>query len=239
MFYYIPRTNQEPAPLNAISTMDPAEAAGERRARHLRMLRELADMAMELAKLAAAQARAALAADPLPSATEPEAAARTRRPPPRTTDPTVLFIRLSGAAQQAMALEARLAGEPPAGRTKMQPASCKTLRADPRWNTIREIIKIATEKSPDRRELQREAEAKLSEALQADPEQTATTAETLKTICEDVGIEINHHTLPTDLLITLLPPGVSPDDPIDHLLPPDWAPVDHLRRARREATGPP
>jgi hypothetical protein len=188
--------------------------------------RELTDIGMELARLAAAKARASLAADPPPDGSE------TRHPPAKTSDAAVLFIRLSRSVQQAVALEARIAGDAPAGRQTKTPASTKTLRADPRWTIIRDIIKIALEKNPDRREIQREAEARLQEELQADPEQTLTTRQTLQTIIDDVGIEVDYHQLPDELLHPLLPPGFE-TMPIDHLVPPDWEPVDHLRlRAR-------
>jgi hypothetical protein len=195
------------------------------------MCRDLADIAMELAQLAAARARVSLAVDspPAESGPEPQAAA-TRRPPPKTIDPAVLFTRLSRSVQQTIALEARIAGDAP----KAGPASRKTLRADPRWNIIREIIKIATEKHPDRNEIRREAEARLNEELQADPDQTATTRQTLQTIIDEVGIEVDYNQLPNELLHPLVP-GFE-NMPIDHLLPPDWQKVDHLRGL---ANGPP
>jgi hypothetical protein len=197
------------------------------------MCRELAELAMELAQLAAAKARTSLAEAPHAANTGPERAAAPLPRTPKTIDPAVLFTRLSRAVQQAVALEARIAGDAPAARqTKTPPASTKTLRADPRWTIIRDIIKIALEKNPDRREIQREAEARLQEELQADPEQTLTTRQTLQTIIDDVGIEVDYHQLPDELLHPLLPPGFE-TMPIDHLVPPDWEPVDHLRlRAR-------
>jgi hypothetical protein len=221
--------NRGPEPLNAISPAERTEEPEERRARHLRMCRQLTEISMELAHLAAARAGLAAAA----AAGEPES---TTRPPPGTTDPAMLFIRLSRSVQQSLALEARIAGDTAkASQTAIRQASRNTLRGDPRWNTIREIIKIATEKHPDRNEIRREAEARLQEELQADPEQSATTRATLQVIIDDVGIEVDYHQLPDELLLPLLPPGFA-NGPIDHLLPPDWQPVDHIRL---RAKGPP
>jgi hypothetical protein len=57
---------------------DTPETDAERKARHLRMLRDLSELAMELARLAAQRARAEATAGPPDPRSEPAAAKATR-----------------------------------------------------------------------------------------------------------------------------------------------------------------
>jgi hypothetical protein len=226
---FLLRSNNGPrtTTLNAIPPTDPKtdDAPGtddERKARHLRMLRELAELAMELATLAAKHARAK-AAEPAPA-----------KRPAGTTDPAVLFTRLSRSVQQSIALEARLAaGDTTAGRQ----ARGRTVRSDPRRSPLRNMVLIFTKKHPDQNALQHESNEQIDCELTADPEQKVALCDILETVCEDLDIKIDYNLLPNDLLRLALPPGFDPDtSSIDHLLPEDWQPVDHLRL---KATGPP
>jgi hypothetical protein len=181
------------------------------------MCAELADLAMQLARAAAARALADWAAPEEPPAEAPQpaeppappaAAQPADLPAPRATaatnpgraapsrpasakpgDPALLFTRLAATVRDCIALEARLAAAPPAIATR-------TLRADPRRTFIRDVVRLSTTNNPDRAEINRDAAKRLDEHIAADPDQTVPMIKLLEAICEEFGIEIDWATLP-------------------------------------------
>ncbi len=207
--------------LNALPPSQP-EHAEDRTARHLRMLAELADLAMDLARDAAAQALAngratrsageaqplapdAAALEPASPPAEPAQAATTphatgtalRAAACRPIDPAVLFTRLAAEVRHCVALWARLAA---GART---PAQVRL--ADPRRAPLQDAFRLVTKNHPGRVDLLRETTARLDEELAADPGQVAEIPELLFTICDQLGIEIDLATLPDEYL------GFDPD----------------------------
>ncbi len=152
---------------------------------------------MDLARAAAIRARADLA-EPEPSteAPEPPAARPARAAARKPTDPAALFIRLTAAVRQCIALEARLAAGPPAAAG----ATARERRADPRRSHLQEAFQIVTKHHPDRRDLAREAAARIDDALAADPDQTLQPIEILFDICGELGVEIDLAILPDKYL---------------------------------------
>jgi hypothetical protein len=99
------------------------------------------------------------------------------------------------------------------------------------------MVMIFTKKHPDQNALQRESFEQFDTELAADPEQKVALCDILQNVCEDLDIKMDYNLLPDDLLRLALPPGFDPETgSIDHYLPENWEPVDHLRR---KATGPP
>jgi hypothetical protein len=210
---------QKAKPLNTISPCQPNEAAA-RTSRHLRQCAELADLAMQLARAAAARTLTDWAepAAPHASATQSLPAAETHAacemapranatpaPAPRgtataasykPTDPAVLFTRLAAVVRDCIALEARLA----AGPAPSPRAAGLSLRADPRRAPLREALRHATENHPDHAELLRETTTRLDEQLANDPDQTAEPAHLFATICNELGVELDLATLPDEYL---------------------------------------
>jgi hypothetical protein len=115
-----------------------------------------------------------------------------RAPTCKPIDPALLFTRLAATVRDCIALEARLA----AGTA---PPSF-TLLADPRHASLREIFRVVTENLPDRAGLLRETTTQLNETLAADPNHTIKLREILFTICDDLGIDIDFATLPSEYL---------------------------------------
>jgi hypothetical protein len=200
-------TNRSRNPLNAIPPGQPPEPA-DRTTRHLRLCAELADLAMQLARAAAARTFADWA-EPEPLPTEPADPPADRAPAPhpaprrpasaashKSTDPAVLFTRLAATVRDCIALESRLA----AGVTSAQ--TTFTLRADPRRALLREAFGIVTKNHPDRAALQREATTRLDERLANDPDQTLQPARFLIEICEDLGIPLDIGKLADKFLFT-------------------------------------
>ena len=200
----------KPKTLNAIAPCQPPEAA-ERTARHLRICAELADLAMRLARAAAARTLADWAEPEAPPSAEPPMA-KTAEPPanpaaaPRRstatashkpTDPAVLFTRLAATVRDCIALEARLSAGIGAA------VAPRTLRADPRRTPVREAIGASLGNHPDRAEFLREATARLDEHIAADPGQAIDGADLLVDLCEELGIEINLARLPDKYLFAL------------------------------------
>jgi len=184
------------------------------------MCAELADLGMQLARAAAARARADLAEHPAQAAPQPPAtpamapqsypvtaahpdpapaapcrAAAIR--PCKQIDPALLFTRLATVVRNCIALEARLAGTAPAAPTEDR---ARLLRADPRRPLIRDALKRALEKHPDRAELNRETTARLDEQLAADADQITHPGRLFFALCDAFSIEINVAILPDELL---------------------------------------
>ncbi len=221
----------------ALITTQPSQPqdAAERTQRHMRMCAELADLAMGMARAAAARALADWAepeqpppadqqlnesAEPLTQPAEPHAA---HEPAPHTdtvrslqasrpatsakpTDPALLFTRLAAIVRDCIALEARLAASA-AGTSNTSRAPLRQ-PPDPRRPKLQEALRLVTTGLPDRAALLRETTARADEHLAADPDQTIEIPDLLINICEELGIEINFKTLPDEFLFTN-------NDPID------------------------
>src|SRR3954471_3207138 len=120
-----------PRPANAPDPTPPRapETDAERRARHLDMLREMAELAMEVAR---------------------DAAAKATSPDPATAgcpDPGLTFARATRAARQAIALETRIAaGDLPPMRAPRDPATSP----DPRRALLRQALHKAAQPEPNR-----------------------------------------------------------------------------------------
>ncbi len=237
--------------MNPTPPNQPDEAA-QRTAHNLRVLAELIDLGMQLARAAAAQALARLAEPEAPAAEEREA-----EPPPdppekppserpanaapatprgatfraltslKPIDPALLYIRLTTAICSCIALQTRLAQNPANQQTTLDPA----IRADPRRIPIREGFRIVLYRNPDYTPLIRETSARLDEELATDPERTRTISELLTAICEDLGIEIDYSKLPNEYL------SVQPEDITQEEI--DTPIFDWERALQPRATSPP
>ena len=202
--------------------------AEDRTQRHMRLCAELADLAMGLARAAAARTLAdwvepeqpqltQMAEPPFTQPAEPQAdreAAPHAHPAPRLaagrpatpssakpTDPAVLFTRLAAVVRDCIALEARLAaGTAGTSRAPIRPPP------DPRRPKLQEALRFVTTNHPNRAALLRETTYRADEHLAADPDQTIEIPDLLINICEDLGIEINFKTLPDEFLFTTYDP---------------------------------
>jgi hypothetical protein len=201
----------------------------------MRLCAELADLAMQLARAAAARTLADWAETEPPPQAEPSSiqppgsqptqpaqrhAHREPTPPagPTPGHPACQTIPTAGASRQTdpAILFTRLAAivrDCIALETRLASAPTATpdtrtkMRgADPRRVPIRETIRLSTENHPDRAEINREAAAQLDERLAADPDQTILPNEILDQICEKLGIEINHGILPDEYLDAIYGP---------------------------------
>jgi hypothetical protein len=182
---------QKTKTVNPIPPGQPPQA-DPRTTRHLRQCAELADLAMQLARAAAARTLANWAEPEHPPAAAPPTAQVAKQ-----TDPAVLFTRLAAVVRDCVALEARLAaGSGPAPR-----AAALQLRADPRRAPLREAFRRATEHHPDRAELLRETTTRIDEQLAADPDQKVRLANLYFPLCDELGIEIDLSILPDEFLI--------------------------------------
>ncbi len=201
----------------------------------MRMCAELADLAMDLARAAAARTLAdwaeppeqqedpqisQTAEPPLIQPAEPQAnceaaphanparslSARSAKP----TDPALLFTRLAAIVRDCIALESRLAAS--AAGIFSAAGTSNTSRAptrqppDPRRPKLQEALRLVTTGLPDRAALLRETTARADEHLAADPDQTIEIPDLLINICEELGIEINFKTLPDEFLFTTYDP---------------------------------
>jgi len=210
--------NPKPKPLNAITPIQPPEAA-ERTARQLSMCAELADLAMQLARVAAARALANWAEpEESPPAAEPQFAqsaeppfAQTAEPlsaqpaaphPPKQIDPATHFTRLAAVVRHCIALEARLAAAGNASApTAVRPSTrAATLIADPRRSRLREALCQVTKTHPNRVEVITEANSRLDEELLDDPDQTIDPPDILFALCDEFAIEIDFAQLPDKYL---------------------------------------
>ena len=218
--------------LNAIAPIQPTEA-DERTARHLRICAELTDLALQLARAAAARTLTNLAEPesapapeppPIPAAepqSDPETAPHRNcasRPAAanvarfysyKPTDPAVLFTRFAAVARDCIALEARLT----AGASGTSRAVTLQLRADPRRAPVREAFREAIKNHPDRADLQRETTTRLDEALANDPDQTISVGNLLFDICNEFDIEVDLSTVPDEFLTSYCEPA-DPDEAV-------------------------
>ncbi len=86
--------------------------------------------------------------------------------------------------------------------------SCAPIRPppDPRRAKLQEGFRLVTTNLPDRAALLRETTARADEYLAADPDQTIEIPELLIAICDELGIEINFKILPDEFLFTTYDP---------------------------------
>jgi len=173
-------TPLRPRPPNAPLSAPPRapETDGARRARHLDMLREMAELAMEVARHAAAKA------------TSPDPATAD------APDPGLTFARATRAARQAIALEARIAaGDLPALHQR-RPANDPAAPPDPR----RPLLRQALHKAAPGPNLRREIDASIERELGADPEAEIATGEILAKLSEQLGLPFDPSLLPDEFL---------------------------------------
>ncbi len=210
------------------------------------MCAELADLAMDLARAAAARTLTDWAKPPKPQLepqvvpntepqltqpAEPQAdheaaphanpactrAYRTATPSSaKPTDPAVLFTRLAAVVRDCIALEARLAAGP--ASAPRTPA----YHPDPRRAKLQEGLRVVTTGHPDRAALLRETTSRADQHLAADPDQTIEIPNLLINICEEIGIEINYKTLPDEFLFTTCDPLYPDPAPDPRATSPPW-----------------
>jgi hypothetical protein len=176
--------------MNAIPP-DPEQA--ERTARHLAMLRELAEIGMALARALGQQALAALEA-PAPEAPE-TAPSDPVHPAPVRPDPGLGFARVARAVRQTIALEARIIADrdapPRPPRPERHPGRRPGRHPDPRHATIRRVLHEAA--AADARgaapaTVLREIDERLDDELDADLDQDIPVADIIVAICNDLGL---------------------------------------------------
>ncbi len=173
------------------------------------MLREMAELAMAVARDAAAKAT---------SPTQD----------PDAPDPGLTFARATRAARQTIALETRIAaGDFPPIRATNGPAA----PPDPRGALLRQALHKAAHNEPNCAALRREIEEGIELELADDPEAEIATAEILASLSEKLGLAFDPSILPDHLLglIRTPSPEQNPEaaDPIDPA-PPDPIPF-HVR----------
>jgi hypothetical protein len=199
----------------------------------MRMLAELEELGMQLARATAARALADLTepepqpeiphAAPLAAEQAHNTAPAATRPPGATTarkiDPALLFIRLAAAIRELIALEAGLAAGPAAKTGLLPPA----LRADPRREILLKAFREVTEHKQDRSAARYEFARLMDEELTADPEQILGLPEIFYPICMSLGIELDVSKLSDEII------GMDPPDDARH----------RLQRPNPRATSPP
>ena len=189
------------------------------------MCAELADLAMQLARAAAARTLDSWAEpDPAPESTqpleprpEPEAAPASTRPTQklaptptyRATDPAVLFARLAATVRDCIALETRIAANAPNPQTATRAAA---LRADPRRTPLRNAFDYILKNHPDRSHLHPQTSARIDDELTDDPDQTIEPAFLLCSLCQEYGIEIDWAHIPDEFMFMPPPPSKPRDD---------------------------
>ena len=198
------------------------------------MCAELADLAMQLARAAAArtldswaepQPEPESAPAPAPQAnhqtepqTEPNATPAPHHPAQnasqaptyRPTDPAVLFTRLAATVRDCIALESRIAaGTADTGKKTLT----ATLRADPRRAPLHEAFAFITKSLPESAQRLREATGRVDENLTDDPDQTVQPLLLLEAIANELGIDINWSKLPDKYFFQPIP--LTPDLDLD------------------------
>ena len=183
----------------------------------MRVLAELIDLGMQLARATAAKALADLAqpdpqedpAEPPNLESEPAPQPAQSAPPRRTaakpqgapktkpTDQVQAFLRLATAVCECIALEARLSAGPATTRRDMiSPA----LRADPRRDPLIKAFREATEHAENRGALRYEFAFRLDQDLTADPEKILTLPELFIPLCEELEFQPDPAKLPDEIL---------------------------------------
>jgi hypothetical protein len=159
----------------------PDNPEAQRVARHMRMCKEIAEIAMGLAEAAAARAQTDLASNQAAPLAEGEVPAPAPRNPLASA---LLFTRLCRVIQNAISLENRLA----AGLAS--PAAAPA-RNDPRRATLRCVIDNAVAGNPNQNTLKRQAFDRLDQALALDPDCEYPAEAIIGPICNDLGIKFD------------------------------------------------
>jgi hypothetical protein len=158
------------------------------------MLQELAELGMQLARLAVHDAQQDHTAEP------------TR---PRRADPRLTFLRLSSGIRETIVLKTRLAAGflPPAPRaprdSKPQPTTAQTTKEDPRRPLIlryfRDGIDLTRQKSKIATS-QHIVETHIDAALAQDPEARLPGRDILQKICKSLDLPFYVNRMHSDLL---------------------------------------
>jgi hypothetical protein len=206
--------------LSTFPSRPPSAEAAARIEADIAILQRLAEIAMQMVELTAARALQEAQADP-----------ETAKPGRPRADPFTLFTRLAKTVRDTIALKAKIAGAVTAPES---PAAAKT-RKDPRRPFIAAELEKAVKTSDypaiDRPALKREIDARLTDALAADPDCEVRGGEFVMTICDEFGLAYDIAQFPDELL--LLPgepiPGQGPiihDDDLSAISlsghPPDY-----------------
>jgi len=183
------------ATLNAILPTASAQQAPELNLRDVDLLQELADLGMQLARLAAQEARQHQAQQ------EPEPAR------PRRADPLLIFLRLSHAICQTIILKTRLATgilppPPRASKTRTADLEAPQKPEDPRRPLIlryfREGIDLTRQKSKIATSLQI-VEDHIDAELAKDPQHRLPGRTILRNICRSLDLPFYASRMHSDL----------------------------------------
>ena len=182
----------------------------------MRVLAELIDLGMQLARATAAKALADLAEPEAPEEAAPEfeppaepkpeaaQSATPRRTGPRSPgatsgkppDPVTAFLRLATAVCHCIALEAQLGAGPATKSGLVSPA----LRADPRREPLIKAFREVTAQTQDKSAIRYEFTRRLDEELTADPEQLLGFPEIFYPLCAALGIELDARKLSDQII---------------------------------------
>jgi hypothetical protein len=206
------------------------------------MCAELADLAMQLARAAAARALTDSAEPEPPPAAEPQPTQAAESQPLQAAEPLSLpdaaphstretaprppTIRIASPRQIDPALLfTRLAAvvrdcitleaRLAAAATDRRGPHPLTPRADPRRAPLREILDLATQNHPGRAALNREITTRLEEHLAADPYHTVNPAQILDAICDEFAIDLDLAKISDGHLDMLCGTDDGPDDDFD------------------------
>jgi hypothetical protein len=158
--------------------------------RHMRMCQRIAELALDLAEVAARKAREELE-NPPPAK-------------PKTPDSATLFTRLSTVVRQAITLEAKLAG----GSAKAAPGAA--VPDDPRRDIIRQVLDLSTARHLNRGQLRRDIMRLVDKAIAEDPEQKNEPFDIIEPIFNDHDLAIDYDQMRDELLHRLCRAGVEP-----------------------------
>ena len=161
----------------------PLEPEEHRRARHLYMLKSLADRGHALAMKAADKAETQLNA--------PE------DPPPSAPDHHRTYERYARLVRLLVTAEHRIVNQTHPTR---RPYRAVGPDADPRHPQLRQFLHQATRSSPERAQLRRAALDTLDQALEQDPARTRPPGDILFEICQQYGLPFDIAHLPDDFL---------------------------------------
>ncbi len=182
------------------------ESDEDRKARHLRTLREITDLGLQIARAAAHKTMAALAEEETPEAAE----APQKRPTSQSH--AGVFARVASEIRQAMALEIRIVAGQPTPKTRRS--------RDSRRETLRTVIEYTTESLPNRTQLRTEADTLIEIELLNDPDAETPLTTLLDAIIGELKIPLDCSRMPDKLLESLVPGGFAaaaarpnPDDP--------------------------
>ena len=206
------RSEPGAATVNALTPIA-IQSQEERTARHLSACQELAELGMQLARIAAQKALRDWQA---------EEATRPGETPPATTrsaDPSLTFTRLSLAVRQAITLEAQIAAGPeaflrPTARSAPRAAAPPDQGAqphpDPRHALLTRVFDEAIKLHPRRAEIRRTIAGRIDHDLALDPHGEYPAGVILPAISEDLGIEIDYTKMSDETLEALVPKSYTP-----------------------------